>query len=144
MNIDTIIAFSEVNKIISLLEDKYAKRIPKKLMDVLAEVSDVELEPEIDVEKTLLEQNISREAIVILSTIYLSYLCDSDEEKQELLNVFRKNDEEKRLLEEKYNSNNLFKGKKYDEDQNLKLIKYDEKNFIEKICDTIKKIFKRK
>ena len=146
MEMNDIIAYSEVDEILDLLEDEYAKRIPEKIRTFIKEERDDEYKPIIDVDKPLLEQNISREAMVLLAVVYLNYLCDSEQEKQELLNEFAKNEEEKNALEERYNPDNLFKKKKESVNQNteeVQMIEYKEKNFIQKILSKIKAIFMR-
>lgn len=146
MEINDKIAYSEVDEILDLLEDEYAKRIPEKIRTFIKEERDNKYKPMIDVDKPLLEQNISREAMILLAVVYLNYLCDSEQEKQELLNEFAQNENEKKKIEERYNPDNLFKKREKIISQNaqeIQMIEYKEKNFIQKILSKIKAIFMR-
>ena len=141
-------AYSEVYTIVNLLEDEYKNRVPKKIMDFFDEVRDKKFEVNIDIERSLLEQNIERQTLVILAILELNYWCDSEEEKQELLKEFAENErKQEEEIREKYNPDNLFKNieailPNKNEEQTA-LVEYKEEGFIKKIINKIKKLFKR-
>ena len=107
------LAYSEVCTILNMLEDEYKERVPKNVMDFFEEERDKEYNPIIDVNIPLEKQNLKRKTLVLLAILNLNYWCDSEEEKQEILDSFAKNEELKRIKEkemtENYNINNLFK-----------------------------------
>lgn len=147
MDRETMLAYSEVNEVLNLLEDECLSKIPQKFRDFVFEMRDEEYKPILSAEKSLLEQNVSEEAMIILATIYLSFLCDSEEEKQELLKDFAKNEKEKQEFEEKYNPDNLFKKKNKQEEQKneeIQMVEYKDKNFIQKIISKIIGLFCKK
>ena len=144
MVMENMLAYAEIDEILNLLEDDYRERVPKKVRDFFKEEKMKDYHPEIDIEKPLIEQNLKRETMVLLSILYLNYWCENEKEKQRFLNELDKNEEEKKELEEKYNPDNLFK-KKQDEstENNLQIIEYKKPNFIQILLTKIKKILKR-
>ena len=143
------LAYSEVCTILNMLEDEYKERVPKNVMDFFEEERDKEYNPIIDVNIPLKKQNLKRKTIVLLAILNLNYWCDSEEEKQEILDSFAKNEELKRLKEkeltENYNINNLFNKIENTENKTeVSLIEYKEQNFIQKIISKIKSSFGRK
>lgn len=143
------LAYSEVCTILNMLEDEYKERVPKNVMDFFEEERDKEYNPIIDVNIPLEKQNLRRKTIVLLAILNLNYWCDSEEEKQEILDSFAKNEELKRLKEkeltENYNINNLFNKIENTENKTeVSLIEYKEQNFIQKIISKIKSLFRRK
>ena len=95
------------------------------------------------------KQNLRRKTIVLLAILNLNYWCDSEEEKQEILDSFAKNEELKKVKEkeltENYNINNLFKKIENNENKTeVSLIEYKKQNFIQKIISKIKSLFRRK
>ncbi len=143
------LAYSEVCTILNMLEDEYKERVPKNVMDFFEEERDKEYNPIIDVNIPLEKQNLKRKTIVLLAILNLNYWCDSEEEKQEILDSFAKNEELKRLKEkeltENYNINNLFNKIENTENKTeVSLIEYKEQNFIQKIISKIKSLFGRK
>ena len=130
------LAYSEVCTILNMLEDEYKERVPKNVMDFFEEERDKEYNPIIDVN-------------IPLEILNLNYWCDSEEEKQEILDSFAKNEELKRIKEkeltENYNINNLFKKIENNENKTeVSLIEYKKQNFIQKIILKIKSLFRRK
>ena len=143
------LAYSEVCTILNMLEDEYKERVPKNVMDFFEEERDKEYNPIIDVNIPLEKQNLKRKTLVLLAILNLNYWCDSEEEKQEILDSFAKNEELKRLKEkeltENYNINNLFNKIENTENKTeVSLIEYKEQNFIQKIISKIKSLCRRK
>ena len=143
------LAYSEVCTILNMLEGEYRERVPRKIIDFFEEERDKEYNPIIDVNIPLEKQNLRRKTIVLLAILNLNYWCDSEEEKQEILDSFAKNEELKRLKEkeltENYNINNLFNKIENTENKTeVSLIEYKEQNFIQKIISKIKSLFRRK
>jgi hypothetical protein len=143
------LAYSEVCTILNMLEDEYKERVPKNVMDFFEEERDKEYNPIIDVNIPLEKQNLKRKTLVLLAILNLNYWCDSEEEKQEILDSFAKNEELKRIKEkeltENYNINNLFKKIENNENKTeVSLIEYKKQNFIQKIILKIKSLFRRK
>ena len=148
MRIDTLMAYSEVYEILNLLEEEYKEKVPNRIRTFFEEERLKDYKPEIDTDVPLIEQNLKRETIVLLAILNLNYWCDTPEEKQEVLDEFSKNEKERQELLEKYNPDNLFN--KHQErasekqlQQNTDMIIYKEDNFIKKLLNKIKQLFKK-
>ena len=93
MLLDDMIAYAEVDAILNVLEDEYAKKIPEKVKEFFAEEKIKDYEPMIDVDVPLTEQNLKRETMVLLAILNLNYWCESENEKQEFLNELSQNED---------------------------------------------------
>jgi len=143
-------AYSEVCEILDILEDEAISKVPKKIIDFFNEEKDKDYKPKIDLSKPLEEQGLMRDTIVLLAILNLNYWCDSEKEKNDFLDELRRNGEyEKEALKEKYNPDNIFKKKdeqnngNNEKNENLQLIEYKDKNFIQRFLNKIRKLFKR-
>ena len=110
-------AFAELLELISFLDEESKNKIPKKLISIFEanalETYEKHLSPELPLE----EQNISEKTISYLGVICLNYWCDSEEEKQDLLNKVRENDIRKEEeLREKYSYDKMFNNQKSSEE----------------------------
>lgn len=84
------IAYTEVDTILSLMDEKYINKIPKNLRGIFKEEKSFDYKPNIDPKKSLNEQNLQRETLVILAILSLNYWCESEEEKQKLIKAYWK------------------------------------------------------
>lgn len=158
-------AYNEVNKILSFIEQQYIDKIPNRLLEILKNGEVKGYEPEIQIDKPLTEQNLQQRTFDFLAMLHLNYWCESEEEKQELLSIYAENDKrEEKELREKYNPDNLFKGKEKKEqklqeltdveqsdkqnnlnnqEKNTSLVAKKEHNFITRILEKIKSFLKK-
>ena len=148
MILDTMMAYSEVYKILNLLDEEYKERVPAKVRAFFEEERLKDYEPAINADLPLTEQNLKRETIVLLAILNLNYWCDTPEEKQEILDELSNNEKEKQELLEKYNPDNLFKNKQQNiNDETIQagneLVVYKKTNFITKLLNKIKQLFKK-
>ena len=148
MILDTMMAYSELYEILNLLDKDYKEKVPDKVRTFFEEERLKDYKPEIDTDTPLIDQNLKRETIVLLAILNLNYWCDTPEEKQEILDELSNNEKEKKELLEKYNPDNLFKKKqnKANEEpmqESTELIVYKETNFVIKLLNKIKQLFKK-
>lgn len=148
MLIDNMLAYAEVDEILNLLEDEYANKIPEKVRNFFKEEKMQDYQPEINVKIPLTEQNLKRETMVILAILNLNYWCESEGEKEEFRKELAENEKEGKELEEKYNPDNLFNKKQNKAKEELmqestELIVYKETNFVIKLLNKIKQLFKK-
>lgn len=143
-------AYAEVDKILSFMEVKYVEKIPKKMREMFKNEKLQDYEPNIDKNIPLEEQQLERKTFAILAMLNLNYCCENQEEKQELLRAYSDNDKKHREeLEEKYNSDIFLKNKNKEQDVEkekdkiVSVVEYKEKNFIKKLLDKIKMLFRR-
>lgn len=71
MNKDKV--FSEVYSVLQLLGEEYTNKIENNVMNIIENNRDIEYIPEIDTNKPLDEQNISREAMNIIEKIDIDF-----------------------------------------------------------------------
>ncbi len=139
-------AFSEVDKIFDLMPIGLLNKIPNKFRELIKENKSSLYNPNIS--EPFEDCILKDETLVILALIYRDFLCNA-QEKQELLlrdsNKFKEFEDE---LRKKYNPDDIFKNKRNIQEPldntSTAIVEYKEKNFIQKIFDKIKNIFKKK
>ena len=136
-------AFYEVDEILKMMPYEILDKIPKKFRNMISQNKSLTSNKKIS---GLNDENLSKDAKVVLYMIYRDFLC-SEEEEQELLR------QENKDLEEKYSYENLFKSTKKDETKSetisveeitieeTALTETKELKWYEKIIDFIKNIF---
>ena len=145
-------AYAEVDKVLSFMENKYVEKIPSKMREMFKDEKLEGYNPIIDPKIPLDEQNLQKRTLAILAMLNLNYWCESEKEKQELIFLYAENDRKREEeLREKYNPDNIFKNKN-NSSENIQdnistetaIVEYQEKNFIQKLFDKIKHLFRRK
>ena len=75
-------AFKEVYTVLTFSDDAVTSKIPDEVFRSIVEhASNSSIEPNIDTEKDLLDQDISEEGKDLLSIIYYSFICNEEEKK---------------------------------------------------------------
>ena len=111
-------AFAELLELLSFLDEESKNKIPQRLISIFEANAlnsyKKHLSPNLPLEK----QNLSEKTISYLGVICLNYWCDSEEEKQDLINKVRENDIRKEEeLREKYSYDKMFNNQKSNEEQ---------------------------
>ena len=75
-------AFQEVNEILNQLPLKTARKIPVSFLKMVEENADPSYEFHYDPSKSMMEQDVSDEAKVILAILYIKCFADEDEKKK--------------------------------------------------------------
>lgn len=141
MDIKTKEIYSEVYSILNMLGESYIEKLPSKLYNMIKEEKSAEYNPQYDGTIALEQQNIAKEALSIIALFHLNYWCNSEEEKQELNNLFKENEEKYQAeLREKYNPDNVFKNKIEKIVSEQALVEYKE-SFFKRIINKIKDLF---
>ena len=138
-------AYKEVLVILdNLIKEDYDK-IPKEYIDFLTANCNNNYEFYYDTSKTFEEQELLDDTKYILFGLFEKF--GATELQKEKIKNFKKNyynklEEEKRNL---YNSENIFKEKKVEKNENINLVIKENKkeNFINKILKFIKNIFRK-
>ena len=86
--------YAEVHAILSTFTDDCVKLIPKDLLDLINKERDTNYISIIDENKPLHEQRIEKETIAFIAYLKLNFWCKDDEEKQELLDILKTNEQE--------------------------------------------------
>ena len=85
-------AYAELLEILSLMEEQYVRKVPKKLIEIFKENSLESYEKHLDVTIPLEEQNISKDTAALIGMLTLNYWCENEEEKIELTSVYKENE----------------------------------------------------
>lgn len=137
-------AYTEINNFIELLSEEDKNKIPKKLREFFKKEKDENYVKNIDIDIPIKEQNLLEETLALIALLNIKYLCNNYEEKERLIKIYNGNEQKyQELLKEKYNSDNLFKQKEFQKQNNVELIKYEETKWYRKIFLKILKIFKK-
>lgn len=145
-------AFKEVNEVLLHTDTELTNKIPLKFRKFLEENMDKEYNFHIQENLSLEQQEISKETENILALIYRNYWATQEEKE----NFIKKDEEERRINEEKLN--NIFsnrqinkvetqnnpEGRVKENKEETQVIKVEEENIIKKIISKIKRIFLRK
>lgn len=133
--------YLEIYGILHKLGKNYIEKIPKKLYNYIEE-NKLNDYTEFDHNLT-----ISKETISFIALLHYNYWCKTEQEKQELSNIFKENEEESnKELHEKYNIDVFAKKqdkqiKQKDEDTQLVIVK--DENWYKKFTIFIKNILWR-
>lgn len=141
MNIQTKEMYSEVFGILEALGEKYINRLPKDLYELIKSSKSNSYSPKYSLDTILEEKSIKRESLSMIALFHLNYWCDTEEEKQELKELFKQNDEKNTALKRaNYNLSNVLKKEETKEEKvvELSLVKVEKESLFVKI---LKKIF---
>ena len=141
------LACSEVYCILELLGDSYKNKLPKKLLEFINQNRNENYYLTINNENYE-NFNISKDALVFISFLNLKYWVEDEEEKQRLIEIYKKNDEKRKEELNNYkNPNWLSKTKEENtntEEQGKELIEIKKDTIFDKIKNIIKKFFYKK
>jgi len=138
------LAYAEVDAILDMLETETVEKIPLKVREFFKNEKDKNYIPKISEDFSEIENmELMRETICLLTILDINYWCETEEEKQFVLNKLKENDRKKEEeLREKYNPDNIFKNKNKIQEI-VAMVEYKEPNFIRRLLDKIKRLFKR-
>lgn len=147
---ETRVAYAEIISFINLLPQDKQEKIPKNIIEYFKEEMDKDSKRELTTDIPLENQNLKNATWDLIAILYLKYLCEDEEEKKELEQIYAENERTYREeIKEKYNPEKILenRGKKnteqQDEVKNLP-IEVKKENFIQKIIKFINKIFHKK
>lgn len=141
----TRIAYAEIDSFIELLPKEEKEKIPSKLKQYFKAEKDKETTKKLSMDIPIEKQNLQEETWNLIAMIYLKYLCEDEEEKKELEQIYDENEKKYREeMKEKYNPEKIFKEReKQQVIQNLP-IKVQKESIIQKIIKFINKLFHKK
>jgi len=139
----------EVNEVLKNLSKSDYDKLPLDIIQYIQENMDKDYLWTYDKSKSLQEQNLSRDTIIILSFLNMEYLLN-EKQKAYIKKIFETNDKiHQEKLKEKYNSDNLFKKKNGNIEpveknitNDVALVEYNESIF-KKIWNKVFSIFKK-
>ena len=148
MDINIQETYSEVYCILNMLGENYIKRLPNSLYKIIRDSKSSTYNPQYSKEKSLNEQNIKRESLSMIALFHLNYWCNSNEEKEQLKQLFKNNEEKHQVeIREKYNPDNIFKNtnkniqEKIQQSEETRMTVVQEEKWYKKIFNLIKNLF---
>ena len=109
MTIEYQNALAEVDYILGITSEKLLQKIPKSLLDFIKKYKTENYQIYLNEELPLAEQSLKKETRVILSLIYRSYFCSTDQRKKNKIDDIIELRKQQRELEEMYSYDNIFK-----------------------------------
>lgn len=90
----------KINKELLIILDKlnYIDKIPNEIINNLKNNQDDSWKFEYDDNVPLEKQKIHRRTAVLLSDLYLMFICNDDREKESLIKIYRKNEEKNKNI----------------------------------------------
>ena len=140
----------EFNCILENSSKTIIEKIPIKFLNFMKEIASKTYEFKYDKSKSLNEQNLKPETRGLIALVYQDYICNDDERKEYIQKSQLFTNKMEVLKREKYNPDNIFKNKnnyaesieKIDSAE-IAIVEYKEKNFLQKLFDKIRNLFKR-
>lgn len=140
-------AYSEVYALLEVSGDEYKRKLPEKIYSAIRDNRDISYNPEYRANQEITANNISKEALALIAALNFQYWCEDEEEKARLKQKYVENGKKE---QEQYSYENLFKKEEKkeissveDEQQENAMIEYKKENFIKKLINKIKDLFKR-
>lgn len=145
MNTQEKIVYTEVYNILELLGKEYINRLPKSLYAMIEKNSKNIRNLKYKSLKDINKDNVLKKSIAMIALFHTNYWCDSEEEKEELKQIFSNNfinnEKEKR---EKFNPDDIFKKRLNEkEEKKTEIIEYKEPSIWRKIFDKINYVVKK-
>lgn len=142
-------AATEVLTILEHTEIEEVNKIPKNFIKFLKGNSSKTYKPDFDFSKPINELNLKQKTQSILAIIYLKYWANEEEKKAFKKRIKENEEKYQQELKKQYSTDNLFKTKKgiienfENQTQKNLLPEVKKENFIQKIINKMKKIFRR-
>lgn len=140
----------EFNSILEHSSKDIIEKIPIKFLDFINKIASKTYKFDYDQSKSLDEQNLKPETRGLIALVYQDYICDDEERNEYIQKSQLFVNQMENLKREKYNPDDIFKNKKNNsesvEDNVLTetaIVEYKEKNFIQKLFDKIKYLFRK-
>ena len=149
MNLKTKEIYSEVYQVLNLLGNEYIEKLPISLINMIKEKRETNYNPVYTDDVPLNEQNIKKETMAIIALLYLNYWCEDDNEKLEVKNILKENENRfQEKLREKYDPDNIFADKSNSRDnaqnnQELALVETNNLKWYKKMWNSIRSFFRK-
>ncbi|MBE5820084.1 MAG: hypothetical protein E7310_04670 [Clostridiales bacterium] len=147
MTFETRQAYSEVYTVLQNMPAEYVEKIPKKILKLFETEKLDNYEVNINKSNPIDKNYLSKNAMALIAILNYQYWCPNKKVKNDLYMQYLSNNEKyEKDIQEKYNTDNLFKNKRNEQikEENQELVECKERSFIQRILDKFKSIFKIK
>lgn len=141
--------YSELYEFLELIDYKYVKKIPSKLLQFFKENRSKNYVPHINPNIPVKEQSFNKGTLAIIALLNLKYWCEDENEIKRLEQVYKNNEDRyQEKLSEQFDYSNIFeKRNKNIASENKEMVEYKKITLYQKFINTIKRkiglIFKR-
>ena len=118
-------------------------KIPINILNIIVEKRNQQFKTNIDDNDIFNEKNISSEAIDLLCWLEYNFWSDSIEKERNNAIIKRENEINNEIKMKKYNPDNLFKNTIKFQQEETSMIEYKESNFLQKLLNKIKNLFRK-
>lgn len=135
--------YEEVYEILSYMDKATVMKIPINILNIIVEKRNQQFKTNIDDNDIFNEKNISSEAIDLLCWLEYNFWSDSIEKERINAIIKRENEINNEIKMKKYNPDNLFKNTIKFQQEETSMIEYKESNFLQKLLNKIKNLFRK-
>lgn len=138
-------AYSEVDEFIELLPEDIKQKIPQNLRRIFKEEKDKNYVKKIDQNVPIKEQNLLEETLAIIAMLNLDYICEDEDEKERLREVYENNEKKyQKLFQMDFNDNEIFGKIDYNKKQEKNIVIIKKQTMFQKLVSKVKSIFNKK
>lgn len=114
----TRMAYAEVEQFLGLLDKKTLEKIPENVRNVFSEEKDKEYSKKISAYIPIKKQNLMEETLAIIAYLNLEYICENEQEKERLRDIYKRNEEKYReIFQISFDEQTVFKKMQEDSEQ---------------------------
>ena len=105
-------AYTEVDYIINHMNERYIKKLPKRLVEFFSTMKLPDYNVNIEIHKPLNEQGLKKYTLEIIALLHVKYWCSDEARKQELMLKMKENqDKFEKQLQETFSKENILEEK---------------------------------
>ena len=141
-------AYTEMDELLKYLPKEYVEKIPMKYKRLFHDARLEDYEVKIDVTQPAEKQNFVYETFVILTILKLNYWCETQQEKDEIMEQLKENEKK---YQEQFDISKLNSRQKEENKETISPLKtpdnlpipVKEKSWVKKLFSKIKMMFKK-
>lgn len=135
--------YSQVWSILNLLGKEYIDKLPSELYQMIGENRDKSYLPSYEVDVDINEQNISKQALAMITLFNIKY-WSTEEERASILKVLNENEEKYQSDLEKMYDFSLLREENVKSNEPKEEVTVYKENLFTKILNRLKSLFKKK
>ena len=139
-------AYSEVDEFLSLLSEHERNKIPENLREIFRQEKDKDYIKGINPSIEIKDQNLLEETLAIIAMLNLNYICEDEEEKARLREVYANNEKKYQdIFQMDFNADEVFgtKDEYFTQKLEEQIIVPVKENIFQKIINKIKRLFRK-
>lgn len=143
---------TEISTIIKYMPKEYQNKIPTNVMEFFEKNKTNNYKVNINPNNIFDKSNIKEETLAIIAMLNIKYWCPNENLKKQLIKKYDENEKQyQQEIRETYNTDNLFKNRNNSQlytdrvsTEETAIVEYKEKNFLQRLFEKIKNLFKKK